>query len=72
VRYPFLFSLSDFRTLPDKPHKNIVRMLKGKPFRKPDISVIIQDLLEKANSEGNVGMATFVASAMAFQVVASL
>ncbi|QCE10947.1 hypothetical protein DEO72_LG10g2180 [Vigna unguiculata] len=54
VRYPFLFSLSDFRTLPDKPHKNIVRMLKGKPFRKPDISVIIQDLLEKANSEGNV------------------
>ncbi|QCD82982.1 hypothetical protein DEO72_LG2g3324 [Vigna unguiculata] len=43
-------------------------MLKGKSFRKPDISVTIQDLLEKANSEGNVGMATFVAFAMAFQV----
>ncbi|BAT76360.1 hypothetical protein LR48_Vigan01g259400 [Vigna angularis] len=80
VRYPFLFSLSDFGTLPDKPHKNIVRMLKGKPFRKPDISVTIQDLLEKAKSEGkdglvvdvgaNVGMATFAASAMGFQVLA--
>ncbi|ESW26992.1 hypothetical protein PHAVU_003G164300 [Phaseolus vulgaris] len=79
VRYPFLFSLSDFGTLPDKPHKNIVRMLKGKPFRKPDISVTIQDLLEKAKSEGkdgfvvdvgaNVGMASFAASAMGFRVL---
>ena len=80
VRYPFLFSLSDFGTLPDKPHKNIVRILKGKPFRKPDISVTVQDILEKANTEGrdgffvdvgaNVGMATFAASAMGFPVLA--
>ncbi|XP_027330049.1 uncharacterized protein LOC113846226 [Abrus precatorius] len=80
VRYPFLFSLSDFGTLPDKPHKNIVRILKGKPFRKPDISVTVQEVLEKAKSEGrdgfvvdvgaNVGMATFAASAMGFRVLA--
>ncbi|XP_047158589.1 uncharacterized protein LOC124829166 [Vigna umbellata] len=80
LRYPFHFSLFDFGTLPDKPHKNIVRMLKGKPFRKPDISVTIQDLLDKAKSKSkdglvvdvgaNVGMATFVASAMGFQVLA--
>ncbi|KAK7264934.1 hypothetical protein RJT34_32547 [Clitoria ternatea] len=79
VRYPFLYSLSDFGTLPDKPHKNVVRMLKGKPFRKPDISVTIQEVLEKAKSEGrdgfvvdvgaNVGMATFAASAMGFRVL---
>ncbi|XP_047149885.1 uncharacterized protein LOC124821982, partial [Vigna umbellata] len=78
LRYPFLFSFSDFETLPDKPHKNIIRMLKGKPFRKPEISVTIQDLLDKAKSKGkdglvvdvgaNVGMATFAASAMGFQV----
>ncbi|KAK7330115.1 hypothetical protein VNO77_24301 [Canavalia gladiata] len=80
VRYPFLFSLSDFGTLPDRPHKNIVRILKGKPFRKPDISVTIQEVLEKAKSEGrdgfvvdvgaNVGMASFAASAMGFRVLA--
>ncbi|KAL5146115.1 hypothetical protein HKD37_06G015999 [Glycine soja] len=29
VRYPFLFLLSNFGTLPNKPHKNILRMLKG-------------------------------------------
>ncbi|XP_019452393.1 PREDICTED: uncharacterized protein LOC109354378 [Lupinus angustifolius] len=80
VRYPFLYSLSDFGTLPDKPHKNIVRMLKGKPFRKPDISVTVQEVLENAKSEGrdgfvvdvgaNVGMASFAAAAMGFRVVA--
>ncbi|XP_057417204.1 uncharacterized protein LOC130711549 [Lotus japonicus] len=80
VRYPFLFSLSDFGNLPDKPHKNIVRILKGKPFRKPDISVTVQEVLEKAKSEGrdgfvvdvgaNVGMASFAAAAMGFRVVA--
>ncbi|RDY02869.1 hypothetical protein CR513_13625, partial [Mucuna pruriens] len=80
VRYPFLFSLSDFGTLPDKPHKNIVRMLKGKPFRKPDISVTVQELLDKAKTDGrdglfvdvgaNVGMASFAASAMGFRVLA--
>ncbi|KAG2384032.1 uncharacterized protein HKW66_Vig0152050 [Vigna angularis] len=78
--YPFLFSLSDFGTLPNKPHKNIVRMLKGKPFRKPNISITIQDLLDEAKSKGkdglvvnvgaNVGMATFAASTMGFQVLA--
>ncbi|XP_058760341.1 uncharacterized protein LOC131633659 [Vicia villosa] len=80
VRYPFLFSLSDFGNLPDKPHKNIVRLLKGKAFRKPDISVTIQEILEKAKSEGsngfvvdvgaNVGMASFAAAVMGFRVLA--
>lgn len=75
-----MFSLSDFGTLPDKPHKNIVRMLKGKPFRKPDISVTVQEVLEKAKAEGrdgffvdvgaNVGMASFAASTMGFRVLA--
>ncbi|KAI9125507.1 hypothetical protein K1719_002925 [Acacia pycnantha] len=81
VRYPFLYSLSDFGNLPDKPHKNIVRILKGKPFRKPDISVTIQEVLERMKSEGrdgfvvdvgaNVGMASFAASAMGFRAAAS-
>ncbi|XP_028782741.1 uncharacterized protein LOC114738815 [Neltuma alba] len=79
VRYPFLYSLSDFGNLPDKPHKNIVRILKGKRFRKPDISATIQDVLERMKSEGrdgfvvdvgaNVGMASFAASAMGFRVL---
>lgn len=81
LRYPFLYSLADLGTLPDKPHKNIVRMLKGKPFRKPDISVSIQEVLEKLRGEGrgnglvvdvgaNVGMASFAAAAMGFRVLA--
>ncbi|KAJ4963977.1 hypothetical protein NE237_023916 [Protea cynaroides] len=83
VRYPFLYSLADFGSLPDKPHKNIVRMLKGKGFRKPDISVTIQEVLEKLRQQSggedggyivdvgaNVGMATFAASAMGFKVLA--
>ncbi|XP_020257121.1 uncharacterized protein LOC109833741 [Asparagus officinalis] len=78
VTHPFLFSLSDFGSLPDKPHKNIQRILKGKPFRRPDISVTIQEILaKKKGSDGivvdvgaNVGMATFAAAAMGFQVVA--
>ncbi|KAL8254866.1 hypothetical protein R6Q59_033087 [Mikania micrantha] len=80
VKYPFLYSLSDFGTLPDKPHKNIVRILKGKLFRRPDISVTVQELLEKMKSEGkmgmfidvgaNVGMATFAAAVMGFRVFA--
>ncbi|KAF9600557.1 hypothetical protein IFM89_010043 [Coptis chinensis] len=78
VKYPFLYSLSDIGTLPDKPHKNIVRMLKGKLFRKPDISVTVQDVLEnmKGKSENgvvldvgaNVGMASFAAAVMGFKV----
>ncbi|RZC75256.1 hypothetical protein C5167_050735 [Papaver somniferum] len=79
VRYPFLYSIADLGSLPDKPHKNIVRMMKGKPFRKPDISVTIQEVLEKLKSKddgyvvdvgANVGMATFAASAMGFKVLA--
>lgn len=80
VKYPFLYSLSDLGTLPEKPHKNIARMLKGKPFRKPDISVTIQEVLEKMKARGragivvdvgaNVGMAAFAASAMGFRVLA--
>ncbi|XP_071700701.1 uncharacterized protein [Rutidosis leptorrhynchoides] len=78
VKYPFIYSLSDFGSLPDKPHKNIVRILKGKLFRRPDISVTVQDILEKMKSEGktgifvdvgaNVGMATFAAAVMGFRV----
>lgn len=82
LKYPFLYSLSDLGTLPDKPHKNIVRMLKGKLFRKPDISVTIQDVLGKLKTSGergnglvvdvgaNVGMASFAAAAMGFRVLA--
>ncbi|XP_042495555.1 uncharacterized protein LOC122074681 [Macadamia integrifolia] len=83
VRYPFLYSLADLGSLPDKPHKNIVRMLKGKLFRKPDISVTIQEVLEKLRQQGgggdggyvvdvgaNVGMASFAAAAMGFKVLA--
>lgn len=81
LRYPFLYSLADLGTLPDKPHKNIVRMLKGKPFRKPDISVSVQEVLEKLRAErkdsgvfvdvgANVGMASFAAAAMGFRVLA--
>ncbi|XP_052200360.1 uncharacterized protein LOC127806854 [Diospyros lotus] len=79
LKYPFLYSLSDFGTLPDKPHKNIARILKGKPFRRPDISVTIQEVLEKMRGEGNsgivvdvganVGMASFAAAAMGFRVL---
>ncbi|GMH30696.1 hypothetical protein Nepgr_032539 [Nepenthes gracilis] len=79
LKYPFLYSLSDFGSLPDKPHKNIVRLLKNKPFRKPDISVTIQEFLEKIKGEessgividvgGNVGMATFAAAVMGFRVL---
>ncbi|KAI3424545.1 Methyltransf_21 domain-containing protein [Psidium guajava] len=80
VKHPFLFSLSDFGSLPDKPHKNIVRTLKGKAFRRPDISVTVQELLEGFRSEGrdgvfvdvgaNVGMASFAAAVMGFRVLA--
>ncbi|KAI6681673.1 hypothetical protein NL676_035554 [Syzygium grande] len=80
VKHPFLYSLSDFGSLPDKPHKNIVRTLKGKAFRRPDISVTVQELLEGFRGEGrdgffvdvgaNVGMASFAAAAMGFRVLA--
>ncbi|CAK9147122.1 unnamed protein product [Ilex paraguariensis] len=80
LKYPFLYSLSDFGNLPEKPHKNIARVLKGKPFRRPDISVTIQEVLEKMKSDGkrgifvdvgaNVGMATFAAAVMGFRVLA--
>ncbi|CAN0900234.1 hypothetical protein LINGRAHAP2_LOCUS20730 [Linum grandiflorum] len=78
VQYPFLFSLSDFGSLPDKPHKNIVRLLKGKLFRKPDISATIQGILQGKKKEdgivvdvgANVGMASFAAAVMGFKVFA--
>lgn len=64
--------------MPEKPHKNIVRLLKGKLFRTPGISVKVQEVLEKMRSEGkngvfvdvgaNVGMATFAAAVMGFRV----
>ncbi|CAN1128926.1 hypothetical protein LINPERPRIM_LOCUS17141 [Linum perenne] len=78
VKYPFLYSLPDFGSLPDKPHKNIVRLMKGKLFRKPDIYVTLQELLEGKKRDGglvvdvgaNVGMASFAAAVMGFKVLA--
>ncbi|GMI97665.1 hypothetical protein like AT2G26680 [Hibiscus trionum] len=77
LKYPFIYSLADLGSLPDKPHKNIVRLLKGKPFRKPDISATVQDFLEGKNKDGffvdvgaNVGMASFAAAVMGFRVLA--
>ncbi|KAK9706161.1 hypothetical protein RND81_07G107900 [Saponaria officinalis] len=80
LKYPFIFALSDLGSLPEKPHKNIQRFLKNKPFRKPDISETIQAVLGKFRSEGklgifvdvgaNVGMATFAAAVMGFEVLA--
>ncbi|KAB2618637.1 hypothetical protein D8674_014506 [Pyrus ussuriensis x Pyrus communis] len=81
LRYPFIYSLADLGSLPGKPHKNIVRFLKRKPFRKPDISATIQGVLEKFKGEGrdnglvvdvgaNVGIASFAAAVMGFQVLA--
>ncbi|KAI4376663.1 hypothetical protein MLD38_014401 [Melastoma candidum] len=80
LSHPFIYSLSDFGSLPDKPHKNIVRLLKGKPFRKPDISATIQEVLMKLRRDGgsdvyvvdvgaNVGMASFAAAVMGFKVL---
>ncbi|KAL2929531.1 Methyltransferase sdnD [Bienertia sinuspersici] len=80
VKYPFLYSLSDLGNLPDKPHKNIQRILKNKPFKKPDISATVQEVLGKFQAEGrngifvdigaNVGMASFAAAVMGFRVLA--
>ena len=82
VPYPFLYSLADMGTLPDHPHKNIARLLKGKRFRKPDISETIQELLAGEVGRGepsgglvvdvgaNVGMASFAAAVMGFRVLA--
>lgn len=77
LKYPFIYSLADLGSLPEKPHKNIVRFLKGKKFRKPDISATIQELLEGKIREGfvvdvgaNVGMASFAAAVMGFKVLA--
>uniref|UniRef100_A0ACD5WZP4 Uncharacterized protein n=1 Tax=Avena sativa TaxID=4498 RepID=A0ACD5WZP4_AVESA len=80
VPRPFFYSLADTGSLPDRPHKNVARILKGKRFRKPDISETIQELLagKLARPSGgvvvdvgaNVGMAAFAAAVMGFRVVA--
>uniref|UniRef100_A0A453LFU5 Methyltransferase FkbM domain-containing protein n=1 Tax=Aegilops tauschii subsp. strangulata TaxID=200361 RepID=A0A453LFU5_AEGTS len=81
VPRPFLYSLADLGPLPDRPHRNIARLLKGKRFRKPDISQTIQELLAGEVGRGsgggvvvdvgaNVGMAAFAAAVMGFRVVA--
>lgn len=82
VPYPFFYSLADMGTLPDHPHKNIARLLKGKRFRKPDISETLQELLGGEVGRGepsgglvvdvgaNVGMASFAAAVMGFRVLA--
>ncbi|PKI35375.1 hypothetical protein CRG98_044232 [Punica granatum] len=82
LKHPFLYSLSDFGTWPDKPHKNTVRMLEGKLFRKPNISVTMQEVLERLQGGGkeglavdvgaNVGMASFAAAVMGFRRVLTL
>lgn len=82
VRHPFFISLADLGS-PEKPNRNFLRILKGKPFRKPDISQTVQEVLEKLESNGlaskrgtvvdvgaNVGMAAFAAAAMGYKVVA--
>jgi hypothetical protein len=82
VPHPFFYSLADMGALPDHPHKNIARLLKGKRFRKPDISETIQELLGGEVGRGgpsggvvvdvgaNIGMASFAAAVMGFRVVA--
>jgi hypothetical protein len=80
VPHPFFYSLADMGALPEHPHKNIMRLQKGKRFRKPDISETIQELLVGEvgkSSDGvvvdigaNVGMASFAAAVMGFRVVA--
>jgi len=82
VPRPFFYSLADMGALPDRPHKNIARLLKGKRFRKPDISETVQGLLAGEVGRGgppggvvvdvgaNVGMASFAAAVMGFRVVA--
>lgn len=58
-----------------------MRMLKGKPFRRPDISETIQEVLAEFKSKGkdnglvvdvggNVGIASFAAAVMGFRVFA--
>ncbi|GLJ37271.1 hypothetical protein SUGI_0756060 [Cryptomeria japonica] len=82
VQHPFFISLADLGS-PEKPNRNFLRMLKGKPFRKPDISHTIQEVLGNLETSGfhsrkgivvdvgaNVGMAAFVATAMGYKVVA--
>ncbi|ESQ29723.1 hypothetical protein EUTSA_v10023596mg [Eutrema salsugineum] len=80
LKYPFVYSIADIGNLPGNPNKNIIRLLKGKPFGKPDISGTIQKVLEKMRANGkdgffldvgaNVGMASFAAAAMGFKVLA--
>ncbi|PSR84503.1 Hexuronic acid methyltransferase [Actinidia chinensis var. chinensis] len=80
LKHPFLYSLSDLGSIPEKPPKNIVRILKGKLFRRPDISATVQEVIEKMRTEGkngifvdvgaNVGMASFAAAVMGVRVLA--
>ncbi|XP_031101997.1 uncharacterized protein LOC116005904 [Ipomoea triloba] len=56
LKYPFLYSLSDFGNFPEKPHKNNNRTLKGKAFRKPNIFETMQELLEKMKNEDRKGI----------------
>lgn len=51
VQHPFFISLADLGS-PEKPNRNFLRMLKGKPFRKPDISHTIQEVLAKLETSG--------------------
>eukprot|EP00249_Psilotum_nudum_P010349 c22486_g2_i1 orf=240-1298(+) len=82
TRYPFFISLVDLGT-PEKPNRNFQRMLKGKLFRRADISGTLQSVLERLRTHrqagpdaavidvgANVGMATFAAAAMGYKVIA--
>ncbi|KAG6511106.1 hypothetical protein ZIOFF_029159 [Zingiber officinale] len=73
----FLYCLSYFGSLPEKPHMSMTRIFKRKPFRRPDISAPLQEFLEGQERDAglvvdvgaNVAMTTFTASAMGFRVV---
>lgn len=82
VDHPFFISIADLGT-PEKPNRNFQRILKGKLFQKPAISETVQSILEKSKASGfdkgrslvvdvgaNVGMATFAAAAMGYNVLA--
>lgn len=82
VKHSFFISIADLGTL-EKPNRNFQRILKGKLFQKPAISETVQTILEKSKTRhfdkgtpvvvdvgANVGMATFAAAAMGFNVLA--
>ena len=79
VPRPFFYSIADVGTLPDRPNGEILRIVQGKRFSAPEISLPLQTVLQGREMKtdavvvdvgGNVGMATFAAVAMGFRVLA--